>query len=50
MVIYLLPYDEKYARYGKNTTEKILKKILEWRSMREIFSLEISKLIISLIR
>ena len=28
MVIYLLPYDEKCARYGKNTTEKILKRIL----------------------
>ena len=26
MIIYLLFYDEKYARYGKNTIEKILKK------------------------
>ena len=29
MVIYLLPYDEEYARYGKNTTEKILKRTFE---------------------
>ena len=28
MVIYLLSYDEEFARYGKNTTEKILKKTL----------------------
>ena len=29
MIIYLLPYDEKCARYGKNTTIKILKETLE---------------------
>ena len=29
MIIYLLSYDEKYARYDKNTIEKILKKTLE---------------------
>ena len=29
MVIYLLFYDEKYARYDKNTTEKILRKTFE---------------------
>ena len=50
MIIYLLFYDEKCARYGKNTIEKIFKKTLEWRSMIEIFSLEISGLIISLIK
>ena len=29
MIIYLLSYDEGYARYGKNTTEKISKKTPE---------------------
>ena len=29
MIIYLLSYDEEYARYDKNTTEKILKKTPE---------------------
>ena len=29
MITYLLPYDKGYARYGKNTTEKIPKKTLE---------------------
>ena len=29
MVIYLLSYDEKYVRYDKNTTEKILKRTFE---------------------
>ena len=27
MIIYLLLYDEEYARYDKNTTEKIPKKL-----------------------
>ena len=29
MIIYLLSYDAEYARYDKNTTEKILKRTFE---------------------
>ena len=50
MVICLLIYDEKCARYGKNTIEKILKRILEWKSIKEIFNLKISGLVINLIK
>ena len=50
MIIYLLPYDEKCARRGKNTIEKILRRVFEQKSTKKIFNLEISELVISFIR